>query len=476
MRHEKGGYMNKADIPFLSAADLGRLIAQKEVSPVEVTEAYLGRIDDVNFKFNAYLTVCRTGAMAAAREAEQAILRGEYRGPLHGIPVAVKDQFWTKGMRSTGGSRLLADFVPDEDATVIAKLKQAGAVLLGKTNLTEFAITGFSHRFSTPRNPWNLEMYTGGSSSGSGAATAVCLCATSLGEDTGGSIRFPATWCGLVGLRPSWGLVSRYGVMRGVWSMDTVGPISRTVEDAAITLGAIAGYDPKDPYTWKTPVPDYRQALDGNLTGLRVGIITEQLHSTLVEPEVRNAVFKATSVLSERGAVLDEVSLPLTQYAGIISSVLLSAESAMNHREWVRTRLHDYGHDNRVGLVTGSILPGTSYYKAQQLRELLRREVLTALQTYDVLITPTSGKPAQPIEEEPASTREETTARLSFLLTRPFNLANTPALSVPCGFSAHNLPIGLQIAGPPGGEATVFKVAHAYEQQTPWHTVRPLAA
>jgi aspartyl-tRNA(Asn)/glutamyl-tRNA(Gln) amidotransferase subunit A len=468
--------MNTADLPFLSAADLGRLMAQKEVSPVEVTEAYLGRIDDVDFEFNAYLTVCRTEAVKAAREAEQAILRGEYRGPLHGIPVAVKDQFWTKGIRSTGGSRILADFVPEEDATVIAKLKQAGAILLGKTNLTEFAITGFSHRFRTPRNPWNLEMYTGGSSSGSGAATAACLCATSLGEDTGGSIRFPATWCGLVGLRPSWGLVSRYGVMRGVWSMDTVGPISRTVEDAAITLGAIAGYDPKDPSTWQTPVPDYRQALDGNLTGLRVGIITEQVHSPLVEPEVREAVLKATAVLSERGAVLEEVSLPMTQHAGIISSVLLSAESAINHREWVRTRLHDYGHDNRVSLVTGSILPGAYYYKAQQLRELLRREVLTALQTYDVLITPTAGKPAQPIEDDPPITSKATTARLSFLLTRPFNLANTPALSVPCGFSAHNLPIGMQIAGRPGGEATVLKVAHAYEQQTPWHTRRPSAA
>src|SRR5215510_11861415 len=463
MRHEQGGHMNKADIPFLSAADLGRLIAQKEVSPVEVTEAYLGRIDDVDFKYNAYLSVCRTEAVEAAREAERAILRGEHRGPLHGIPVAVKDQFWTKGMRSTGGSRILADFVPDEDATVIARLKQAGAVLLGKTNLTEFAITGFSHRFSTPRNPWDLEMYTGGSSSGSGAATAAFLCATSLGEDTGGSIRFPATWCGLVGLRPSWGLVSRYGVMRGVWSMDTVGPLSRTVEDAAITLGAIAGHDPKDPSTWQTPVPDYTQALDSNLKGLRVGIITEQFHSALVEPEVKDAVLKATSVLGKLGATLDEVSLPLTQYASVISSVLLSAESAMHHREWVRTRLHDYGHDNRVGLVTGSLLPGAYYYKAQQLRELLRRGVLTALQTYDVLITPTAGKPAQPIEEDPPITSKEATARLAFLLTRSFNLSNTPALSVPCGFSAHNLPIGMQIAGRPGGEATVFKVAYAYE-------------
>src|ERR687888_1352534 len=468
--------MNKADLPFLSATALGELIRQREVSPVEATEAYLERIDAIDGTLHSYITVCRQEALQAAHAAEQELARGEYRGPLHGVPYAVKDQFWTKGLLTTGGSTILGDFVPDEDATVVARLRAAGAVLLGKLNMSEFA-TGNSvhHPYGTPHNPWDLRRNPGTSSSGSGAATAAFLCATSLGEDTGGSIRFPATWCGLVGLRPSWGLVSRYGVMRGVWSMDTVGPISRTVEDAAITLEAIAGYDPKDPYTWKTPVPDYRQALDGNLTGLRVGIITEQLHSPLVEPEVREAVLKATSVLSERGAVLDEVSLPLTQHAGIISMVLLSAESAMHHREWVRTRLHDYGHDNRVSLVTGSILPGAYYYKAQQLRELLRREVLTALQTYDVLITPTSGKPAQPIEDDPPITSKETTARLSFLLTRLFNLANTPALSVPCGFSAHNLPIGMQIAGRPGGEATVFKVAHAYEQQTPWHTVRPPA-
>ena len=255
--------MDKQDIPYLSASELSRLIESREVSPVEATEAYIDRIDELDFKFNAYLTVSRREAMEAAREAERAIASGEYLGPMHGIPVAVKDQFWSKGIRSTGGSRILADFVPEEDATVIANLKKAGAILLGKTNLTEFDITGFSHRFSTPRNPWNLEMYTGGSSSGSGAATAAFLCATSLGEDTGGSIRWPAAWCGLVGLRPSWGRVSRYGVMKGVWSMDTVGPMSRTVEDAAITLGAIAGHDPKDPYTWDSPVPDYRRALGG---------------------------------------------------------------------------------------------------------------------------------------------------------------------------------------------------------------------
>ena len=252
--------MDKSELPFLSASALSRLIASREVSPVDATEAYLDRIDDLDFKFNAYLTVTREMAMEAARAAEREIAAGNHRGPMHGVPVAVKDQFLSAGVRTTGGSRILADYVPDEDATVIANLKRAGAVLLGKTNLTEFAITGFSHRFSTPRNPWDLNTYAGGSSSGSGAATGSYMCATSLGEDTGGSIRFPATWCGLVGLRPTWGLVSRYGVMRGVWSMDTVGPISRTVEDAAITLGAIAGHDPNDGHTSAAAVPDYRAA------------------------------------------------------------------------------------------------------------------------------------------------------------------------------------------------------------------------
>src|SRR5919198_2887825 len=251
--------MNKADIPFLSAASLGELIRQREVSPVEATEAYLERIHAIDGTLHSYITVCHQEALQAARAAEQELARGAYRGPLHGVPYAVKDQFWTKGLLTTGGSTILGDFVPNEDATVVARLRAAGAILLGKLNMSEFA-TGNSvhHPYGTPHNPWDLRRNPGTSSSGSGAATAAFLCATSLGEDTGGSIRNPANNCGLIGLRPTWGLVSRYGVMRGVWSMDTVGPISRTVEDAAITLEAIAGYDPKDPSTWKTPVPDYR--------------------------------------------------------------------------------------------------------------------------------------------------------------------------------------------------------------------------
>ena len=467
--------MDKSDIPFLSVAELSRLIENKEVSPLEVTEAYLERIDGLDFKFNSYLTVCREEALRAAGAAERAIAQGNYLGPMHGIPVAVKDQLWTKGIRSTGGSRILADFIPEEDATVVAKLKTSGAILLGKTNLSEFAVTGFTHRFSTPRNPWNLDMSAGGSSSGSGAATAAFLCATSLGEDTGGSIRRPAAWCGLVGLRPSWGLVSRHGLMPGVWSMDTVGPISRTVEDAAITLGAIAGHDPKDAHTWNAPLPDYRRSLDGNIRGMRIGIVVELMDSEWVQPEVGEAAKKAVSVLAELGALVEEVSIPLTAHANTISSLLLAVEPALNHREWIRHRLRDYGHDNRIGLLTGSLIPAQAYYKAQKLTTLLRQQVHEALETYDVLLSPTAGRPAIPIQDDAVVTSKAEAGSLAYMRTNSFNLASVPAISVPCGFSSQKLPIGLQIAGRLGGEETVLKIAHAYEQSTAWHTMRPTA-
>ena len=456
-----------SELPLHSASALAGLIESREASPVEVVEAYLQRIDDLDFKFNSFITVLRERALEEARQAEREILAGNYRGPMHGIPVGVKDQIWTKDIRTTGGSRILADFVPDDDATVIANLRNAGAILLGKTNLTEFAVTGFTHRFSTPRNPWDLNISAGGSSSGSGAATAAFLCATSLGEDTGGSIRRPAAWCGIVGLRPGWGRVSRYGLMRGVWSMDTIGPISRTVEDAAITLSAIAGYDPRDPTTWNTPVPDYRQALDGDIRGRRVGIVTELLHSDMVEPDVADAVTAAASTLAELGADVEEISIPLAANANAIAGALLAVEPALNMKEWVRERLHDFGHDNRIGLLTGSLVPAQAYQKAQKLRALLRE---------DVLVMPTSGRQAVPIQDDPPVTSRETSSRLPFMRTNTFNLSSAPAISVPCGFGGRGLPVGLQIAGPPGGEEMVFRLAHAYEQNTPWHTMRPPSA
>ena len=464
--------MNKTDLPFLPASDLARLIERKEVSPVEATEAYLDRIDDLDFKFNAYLTVLRNDAMLAAREAELAISQGDYIGPMHGIPVAVKDQVWTKGIRTTDGCHFLADFIPDEDATVITNLKKAGAILLGKANLTEFALRGFNHRFSNPRNPWSLDHSAGGSSSGSGAATAAYMCATSLGEDTSGSIRCPASWSGLVGLRPTWGRVSRYGVFRGVWSMDAIGPISRTVEDAAITLGAIAGHDPKDPYTWNTPVPDYRRALDGDVRGMRAGLITEQINSELVEPEIREPVLTATTVLRELGMSVEDVSIPLIVRDRLIA-MFQTPETALDHQEWLRSRLKEYGHDNRIGFLTGSILPAQHYYKAQKLRTLLQRQILDALERYDVLLLPTSGKTAKLVEDDPVITSKEMARGLTYVFTAAFALAGVPAVSTPCGLSSDNLPIGLQIAGRLDGEGTVLKVAHAYERGTQWHTMRP---
>ena len=465
--------MEQRDLPFLTVAELSRLIESREVSPVEVTQAYLDRIDGLDFKFNSYLVVSRREALAAARDAEEAIARGEYLGPMHGIPVAVKDQFWTKGIRTTGGTRILADFVPDEDATIIANLKRSGAVLLGKTNMTEFAMGAGFERFSPPRNPWNLDRRTGGSSGGSGAATAAFLCATSLGEDTGGSIRFPATWCGLVGHRPTWGLVSRYGVMTGVWSMDTAGPISRTVEDAAITLTAIAGYDERDPYSWNRPVPDFRAGLNADLQGVRVGVITEQMEDESVVAETRDAVLRALGVMGELGATVEDVSIPLAAHGAVLTQVPLVVEPALNMKEWVRDRLQDYGHNNRIGLLTGSIFPAQAYTKAQKLRAMLRNQVHEALERYDVLVTPTSSVSALPIVEDPVRTSKEDAAPLTYLQTRTFNLASAPAVSINCGFSEDGLPIGLQIGGRPGADQTVLNVAYAFEQATDWHRQRP---
>ncbi len=318
--------MDKEQLPFLSATDLSQLLKSREVSPVEATQAYLERIDAVDDKLNSYITVCRAEALADARRAEKEITSGKYLGPMHGVPVAVKDQFNTKGVLTTGGSSILKDFVPDEDATVIANLKKAGAVLLGKLNLSEFAMSdAFHHPFGRPHNPWDLSRNPGTSSSGSGAATAAFLCATSLGEDTGGSIRTPAAFCGVVGMRPTWGRVSRYGMLGASWSMDAAGPMSRTVADCAMTLGAIAGYDPKDPYTWDVPVPDYLSKLDSGIQGLKVGVVQERVYTDALEPEVRQNVEKSITVLGELGAAVQDVSVPLSVHSDVISSAVTIA-------------------------------------------------------------------------------------------------------------------------------------------------------
>ena len=471
--------MNKQEIPWLSATQLADRIKSREVSPVEATEAYLERIAEVDGQLNSYITVCREEALAAAQDAEAEIAAGNYRGPMHGIPVAVKDQLNTRGIRTTGGSSILADNIPDEDATVIAKLKDAGAILLGKLNMSEFASgDAFHHPYGRPRNPWDLNRNPGTSSSGSGAATAAGLCATSLGEDTGGSIRGPATFCGLVGIRPTWGRVSRYGMQGAAWSMDTAGPISRTVADCAMTLGAIAGYDPKDPYTWDAPVPNYVAGLTGDLRGLKVGVVRERVYSDTVDSEVGAAVIRAIARLGELGADVAEVSLPLMLHSAAISSGIIMVDSAALHRQTLAERLGDYDHNNQVRLLAGSILPAQVYHRVLRLRHAVRQEILDALQRVDVLVMPTSSIPASLIPESAGiGSKQEVVdgyaGRRSF--TSPYNLAGVPALSVPCGFTAGDqpLPIGLQIAARPMEEGTALNVAYAYEQANDWYLRRP---
>lgn len=472
--------MNKTDLPFLSAAALGALVRTQDVSPLEATEAYLERIDAIDTKLNSYITVCRDDALRAARAAEQAVMRGEPLGLLHGVPFAVKDQFWSQGVRTTGGSTLLADFVPDTDATVVARLKAAGGILLGKLNMSEFA-TGNSvhHPYGTPHNPWDLTRNPGTSSSGSGAATAAFLCATSLGEDTGGSIRNPANNCGLLGLRPTWGLVSRYGMLAASWSMDIGGPISRTVEDCAITLQAIAGYDANDPYTVQVPVPNYRAGLNGQVRGLRLGVVKEAMHADFLNAQVRTAVAKALTDLEGLGVSLLEVSIPLLPTAAAVTRAILAVESAALHHDWVRTRLHEYDHNVGIDFLTGSLLPAQLYYKAQQLRELTRRQVLAVLDGVDLLALPCSSEPVPLLPAAPGlKSKEEARQRMAGRrsLTGVFNLASVPALSVPCGFvsvAEKDLPVGLQLAGRPFADGLLLQVAYAYEQHTSWHTRRP---
>ena len=473
--------MDINEVVFLSATELGRHIGRKEISPVEATEAYLRRIEKVQPRLNAFITVTADHAMQSARQAEAEIAAGTHRGPLHGVPVAVKDQIHTAGILTTSGSKFGADFVPTEDATAVLRLKQAGAVIIGKTNMAELAFGGpTASAFGSTRNPWDLTRDAGSSSNGSGAATAAFMCATSLGEDTGGSIRNPSAKCGLVGLRPSWGRVSRFGVERVAWSLDTVGPMSRTVEDCAATLGIIAGHDPRDPFSHDTPVPNYTDSLTGDLTGVKIGLMDEFVRPDLstADPAVIQSVNAAADTLSDLGAEVQRVSLPFAYYAGLASHVIIAVEHAGLAPERIREQPGDFAHINRVQTMTAELIPASVYYKAQKLRAMIRSQVIDLFNGVDVLLFPTAPTVAQPIEFDPhIESQQQAGAALTDSSYRGlFSMVGAPALSICCGFANDagiELPIGMQIGGRPFDEVTVFKVAHAYEQATEWHTRRP---
>jgi aspartyl-tRNA(Asn)/glutamyl-tRNA(Gln) amidotransferase subunit A len=465
------------ELAFRSAADLARLIRAGEVSPVEVVQAYLSRIDRFDGALRAYVTVCRERALDEARAAEAARGRGGQLGPLHGVPFAVKDQFDTAGVRTTSGSRLHALRVPAHDATVVARLRAAGGILLGKLNLTEFALGGtLTYPFGQPRNPWAPTRETGGSSSGSGIAAAAALAAATLGEDTGGSVRSPASWCGAVGLRPTWGLVPRSGCIPVAWSMDAPGPLTRSVEDAALLLSIIAGPDGRDP--WIRPAAsDPRGDLERGARGLSVGVVHELVAGADTEPEVGAAVRGAAETLRGLGAAVADVSLPLVPRAGAVFMALADSEAAAWHHPTLATRGDEYDAGTRRRLIAAALLPTTLAQQAGRARAAIRAEVLDALERFNVLLAPTAPTAAPPIAGARAPIRSRGEAARRFFnrrsYTTPASLAGVPALSLPCGFTASGLPIGLQLIGRRFDEATLLRAARAYERATDCGGRRP---
>ena len=459
------------ELAFLTIAEAAQLIERKELSPVELTTALLRRTEALDPQLNAYLLLTAERALDRARRAEQEIVAGHYRGPMHGIPFALKDIYSTAGIRTTGHSRICLDAVPSEDATTVGKLYEAGAILTGKLAIHEFAHGGPSFDLPWPpaRNPWNRAHFTGGSSSGSGAAVAAGFVPGALGSDTGGSIRGPAAFCGVVGLKPTYGLVSRYGIYANSFSFDHAGPMTWTVEDCAIMLQAIAGYDPKDPASANRPVPNYRAALTGNIRGLRIGIV-RHLHEDdcPVTPEVSSALGAALDVLRSSGAKLGEVRLrPALDYYDVKITIAESELLAV-HEHALRTHSSDFGEDFLGRVLPAVLISSRDYIQAQRERRRMLAEIEPLYANYDVLVTATAGGPAPRLESWRTI---EFWRRAS--LTTPFNVTGGPALAQCIGFSSNGLPLSMQIAARPFDDATVLRVAHAYEKATPWRSVRP---
>jgi aspartyl-tRNA(Asn)/glutamyl-tRNA(Gln) amidotransferase subunit A len=461
--------MPSAELHYATIEELAPRLERRELSPVELTEAVLRRIEQLDERLGVFITVTAEQAREDARRAEAEIARGEYRGPLHGIPISLKDLYNTAGVRTTAGSKILADHVPAEDATSVARLRQAGAVILGKVNLHEFAFgpTGINPHYGTTRNPWNPECVPGGSSGGSGVAVAVGMGCASMGSDTGGSIRIPAALCGVVGLKPTYGRVSRWGVFPLAWSGDHVGPLTRSVRDAAYVLDATAGHDLRDPASSDRPVPDLGRSLTGDARTVRAGVLLDLLHG--VDDEVRSVFDEAVGTLRGLGLRVSELSVPESRHGAAGNTVMIFAEAGALHQHWLAERPEDYGEDTRARLELGAMLPAVHYLKGQRARAAVIARFEQVWQEYDVLLLPTvpNGAPRIDVGLESA-VRNRLTAN-----TRLFNALGAPAISVPSGFTPAGLPVGLTIAGRAFDEASVLEVALAYERATDWSTRRP---
>ena len=459
--------MNLTSLTLSTAAEQ---IAQRKLSPVELTRAHLERIEKIDPLLNSYITVTAEQALQQAQAHEAEIQRGQYRGALHGIPLAYKDLYETHGVRTTAGAKFFEAHVPTSDSVAVQKLTAAGALMLGKLNMHEIAlgVTNNNPHFGACTNPWRFERVPGGSSGGSGAALAAELCLGSLGSDTGGSIRIPASLCGIVGLKPTYGRVSVRGVVPLSWNLDHAGPMARRVRDAAILLQAIAGYDDAEPFSVNAPVDDYLKALDEGVRGLRVAFAGRGYFAE-ADPELFNAARDATKIFSQLGARVSAVEIPNAREAWQANGVMTTSDAAAFHQERLQNDPQKFGADVRARLKTGAGYTATDYALARRIQTLMKHALAQFFQSYDVLVT-LSVPTHAPLRDGPDAVES---ARLLTRFTAPFNLTGLPALSLPCGFTSEGLPIGLQIVSRAWAEALVLRVAQAYEQATEWHLRKP---
>ncbi len=463
------------EIWWQSIPQVGELIRSKKISPVELVKTHLERIEKCNPSINAFITVMEEQALRSARIAEQEIMEGNYRGVFHGIPIALKDLFWTNGTKTTAGSRILADFVPSEDSSVGKRLQDAGAVSVGKTHMSEFALAGGGKNahFGPGRNPWNLDHIAGGSSTGSASAVVAGLCLGAMGSDTGGSIRSPAAYSGAVGLKPTFGRISRFGVVPVSSTLDHVGPLARTVEDVAAMTTATAGPDDRDTATSARSVPDYLEYLDPGVHGVVVGIADDQFEDS-THPKVRSAVVEAVGTLERLGCTIRELRLDILQEASRIGPVISKSEGASYHHDWIKDRFDDYGSWCQEFLAEGMEISAVQYLRALETGRTITAKIEEIMEEVDIIVGPTTPIPAPRIDQESVESGDPE-ARFQRLagFTQPHNVTGQPAISIPCGFTDHGLPIGLQIAGRWWEEQKVLNVAYALQLETRWHEYHP---
>ena len=468
--------MSNSELALMDIATLAPLMERRQVSPVELMESQLARIDAVNPTLNAYVSLYPDAALAAAKKAEEEIAAGNYRGPLHGIPLAVKDLFQVADMERTCGSKILAEGIANTDATSVARLRNAGAIMLGLLNVHEFAFgpTGINPIVGTALNPWDTSKVSGGSSSGSGCATSAALAMATLGSDTGGSIRIPAALCGVVGLKQTYGLASRAGIYTLCESLDHGGPLARTVRDAALVLQAIAGTDEADPSTAHARVRDYTSELDQPLAGLRIGV-PQDFYFDRLHPEIESAVNAAIKVLDDLGASVEEAVLPFNREAVQGWNTMAMAEALSAHEVHLRDRGDDLSPDVNERLRLGEGLTSTDFIRARQCQAMAQREMARVLEQTPILVMPTTVIPPVPIETGTimVNGKEVTGWRVLGQLTRLACFTGQPAISIPCGVTEDGLPIGLQLMAGWFEEPVLLQVAHAYEQATEWHLRRP---